>query len=116
MREPATTLALPMKVVYLVMAVVLLALGLVGLVLPILPGVLFLAAAILVLGKVSKRVRSWSHKHPGMRSMNMRMARLGKVGFVDRVKLAGWLTLDLLVKGVTGVGRLAKQSLSLLRR
>lgn len=112
MNEPVSTLALPIKVAYLAVALVLLALGLLGLVLPIIPGVLFLAAAIIVLGKVSKRVRSWSHRHPGFRSMDMRMARLGKVRFVERVKLAGWLALDLLVKGLAGAGRLARQTLS----
>jgi len=107
MNEP---MALPIKVVYVVLAAVLLVVGIIGLVMPILPGVVFLLAALLVLGKVSRRVHVWSHRHPALRSVRLRMAGLGRVGVVDRMKLVGWMTLEMMVKGA-GSAMLAGKSL-----
>jgi hypothetical protein len=76
-----------MKVVYLVVGVMLLTLGLIGLVIPVIPGILFLIAAVFVLGKVSRRVRRWGQSNDTYRSVSGRFERMSHVGVMDRVKV-----------------------------
>ncbi|MEX0943767.1 MAG: DUF454 family protein [Pseudomonadales bacterium] len=79
----------PMKVIYLVVGALLLALGLIGLVIPIIPGILFLIAAVYVLGKVSRRVRRWGQNNHTYRSVSSRFERMGHVSVLDRIKVTG---------------------------
>lgn len=86
-RRPMWGFDSPMKVVYLVVGVMLLGLGLIGLVMPIIPGILFLIAAIFVLGKVSRRVRRWGQSNDTYRAVSARFERMSHVGVMDRVKV-----------------------------
>ncbi len=114
MNDRAT--ALPIKVLYVLAAVLFLVLGVVGLIMPIIPGVLFLAGALLLLGKVSRRFRVWTRRHPVARSMRLRMASLGRVGWLDRAKLVGWMTLEMMVSGVRGIAAIGSAFVGKLRR
>ena len=92
-----------MKVVYIVLGVIFLMLGVIGLVIPIIPGILFLMAALYVLGKVSVRVRQFTERDPRIREMQRRLDQFGEVGVVDRLQLAGWMALDAGIKGAQSV-------------
>lgn len=97
------SIPVPMKALYVAVAIVCLLLGIIGLILPMMPGVLFLAIALLLLGRVSSRFHRWSQGHPEIRRLRLRMAGMSGVGLGDRLKLAGWMTLELLVKGIASV-------------
>lgn len=113
-RRPMWGFNSPMKVVYLVVGVMLLILGLIGLVIPIIPGILFLIAAVFVLGKVSRRVRRWGQSNDTYRSVSGRFERMNHVGVMDRVKvtvlmLAGGIarSVDVAVTSATQLFRRA---------
>ena len=63
-----TPMALPLKIVSLVLMVAFLVIGLAGLILPIIPGALFLFLAALLATRVSSRAAAWAHRLPWFRS------------------------------------------------
>ena len=93
----------PLKLVYLVLGIVFLMLGVIGLIIPVIPGVLFLMAAVYVLSKASKRVKQFTERDPRILEMQQRFDRFGEVHPIDRVRLAGWMALDGVVKGAESV-------------
>lgn len=90
----------PVKFAYLILGGLLLLLGLVGLIFPIIPGVLFLIAAVYVLSKASRRFRRVAEADPRYQEMQRRFNGFGGLGAMDRLRLAGWMTLDASVKGI----------------
>lgn len=102
-----------MRAIYIVVGVAFLMLGVVGLIIPVIPGILFLAAAIYVLGKVSKRVRSLGQRNAMYRDMSRRFDRLQSVGVLDRVRVVPLMLLDM---AVTGLDRLATAATRLFGR
>lgn len=96
-------LSAPMKLVWLVLGLALLALGLLGLIFPLIPGILFLAAAVFVLSKASRRVQAWSRNSPTYMGMERRFALMGGVGWLDRVRLGALMTLEATVRGLESV-------------
>ena len=92
------------KLVYLVIGVVCLMLGVIGLIIPIIPGVLFLLAAVYLLSRGSRRIRKFTEKSPRVLLMRQRMDQFGEINVADRVRLAGWMTMDAGVKSVQFVG------------
>ena len=53
-------LSRPVKVVYVALALICVLICIAGLLLPVIPGLLFLVAALYLIGKVSVRVKTWS--------------------------------------------------------
>lgn len=99
MQDENTEVTLPMKIVYVGIALLFLMLGIVGLVLPIIPGLLFLAIAMLLLARVSVRFDVWSRRDPRLQTFRQRMSAMSTVKMADRIKLAGWMTLEAFVQG-----------------
>jgi uncharacterized membrane protein YbaN (DUF454 family) len=62
-----TPMALPLKIISIVLIAVFMVIGLVGLVLPIIPGALFLFLAALLATRVSPRVAARAHQLPWFR-------------------------------------------------
>lgn len=75
------------KALYLALGVVLLLLGLLGLMMPVLPGIVFLAAAVYVFSRASRRFRVWSRRYPRLRRMHYRVEQLRAVNWTNRAKL-----------------------------
>ncbi|MDZ7684542.1 MAG: DUF454 family protein [Gammaproteobacteria bacterium] len=98
-----------MKIVYLALALCFLMLGVIGLVFPLIPGILFLVGGVYLLGKVSRRIKAWSASSPTYTGVERRVALLGGVGWLDRMRLGSLMALDAVVRGVdsvmSGIGR-----------
>lgn len=102
----------PRKLGYLALGLLLAVLGVIGLILPILPGVLFLLAAVLVVSKASTRVKRFADSDPRLREARRRFDSFARLGVRDRLRLAGWMSADALVRGAealaTGVASLSR--------
>ena len=94
----------PGKVIYLVIGGMCLMLGVIGLIIPIIPGVLFLMAAVYLLGRGSRRIKKFTDRDPRILHMQQRMEQFGDVNLADRIRLAGWMTLDAVVKSMQAIG------------
>lgn len=73
--------------------IVALALGLVGLAMPLLPGVLFLAVAMVCFSAASNRLRRRLHASPRIRPYLVRWEASRGLGVARRLRLAFWLAL-----------------------
>lgn len=93
----------PRKVIYLVIGGMCLTLGVIGLIIPIIPGVLFLMAAVYLLSRGSRRIKKFTDRDPRILQMQQRMDQFGEVKLADRIRLAGWMTLDAVVKSVQAI-------------
>lgn len=116
MKQGTPVMGLSMKIVYVAVAIVCLLLGILGLIMPVLPGVLFLAIALLLLSRVSHRLRRWSQHHPELRTLRRRMACMSAIRAGDRIKLAGWMGLEMLVRGVGRVFEVGKSLIPATKR
>ena len=88
------------KLIYLTLGILFLALGVVGLILPVLPGVLFLACALYLLSRGSKRVRRLADEHPKLRGLRNRMNRLDAASMMQRVQVACLMTIEGIALGI----------------
>jgi len=111
MRTVTHVTSVPARLIYCVLGVMLLMLGVVGLVIPVIPGVIFLVAAIYVFGKVSSRVRRWSHRHPVFRNANAQFGRMGQVNVVDRLRVVSLMFVGVIVRGLDTVAGTAARVL-----
>lgn len=104
------TVSGPAKLMYITLGIMFLALGVIGLIIPILPGVLFLAGAVYLLGRGSSRVKQMADRNPTLRDMQVRMERLDGVSVLDKFKVAGLTVAGGAVTGIekvfSGVKRL----------
>ena len=98
------------KLVYLVIGVVCLMLGVIGLVIPIIPGVLFLMVALYLLSRGSRRIKKFTEKSPRVLLMRQRIDQFGEINVADRVRLAGWMTMDAAVKSVQFLGNIMNRA------
>jgi uncharacterized membrane protein YbaN (DUF454 family) len=100
------------KLAYILLGFVLLLLGLIGLLVPVIPGVIFLAAAIYVFGRVSRRFHAWTRRSPHWRKLHYRFERLRLVGFGPRLRAISLMCLGACVAGagalIAGVGRVLR--------
>ena len=94
------SLSMHHKVIYLVIAVVCIMIGIVGLIIPIIPGVLFLVAAIFLMGKVSTRVKQWSDQQPLIQKIQN---RLQGASALNQMKVVALMSLESLVSGLAAV-------------
>lgn len=97
------SLSMHHKVIYLVIAVVCIMIGIVGLIIPIIPGVLFLVAAIFLMGKVSTRVKQWSDQQPLIQKIQNRLHRLQGASALNQMKVVALMSLESLVSGLAVV-------------
>jgi len=91
------------KLVYLAIAVLMLMIGLAGIIIPIIPGLLFLAAALFYLGKVSPGVKSWSDNHPILGRVNDRIDQMGDVKVWDRIKVAALMSVEAIASTLAAI-------------
>ena len=87
------------KLFYLTLGIIFLVLGVVGLIVPILPGVLFLAGALYMLGRGSSRVKQLADENPSLRSFQARMDQVSAATVVEELQV----TFLMIVQG-TAVG------------
>ena len=99
----------PMKLVYLVIATLCVFIGILGLIVPVIPGILFLIVAVYFLGKVSTRIRNWSNKQPVLKSLHQKLHRLGRVDFVDRIKVISLMSIEMICRSVDQVNKSVRQ-------
>lgn len=96
-----------LKLVYIVIGVLLVALGILGLVIPVIPGIIFLAGALYIFSRVSRRFHNWSHGHPRLRRVHYRMEQMRLVGFGARLRMVGLMCVGGFVAGVGAVAGMA---------
>ena len=82
------------KALYLVLAAICLMVGLLGLLIPIIPGILFLALSLLLLGKVSERIHRWIHSKPSFSRFVHRIEHLDRLTVRNKMKATGLLALQ----------------------
>ena len=87
------------KLFYLTLGIIFLVLGVVGLIVPILPGVLFLAGALYMLGRGSSRVKQLADENPSLRSFQARMDQVSAATVVEQLQV----TFLMIIRG-TAVG------------
>jgi len=76
---------------YAAAAVIALLIGLLGLLIPVIPGLLFLAVAVVLFAGVSSRVRYRLHKSRRVRPYLSRWEAAGNLPWRQRTQLAAWL-------------------------
>jgi uncharacterized membrane protein YbaN (DUF454 family) len=87
----------PEKLLYLTLGIMFLALGVIGLLIPIIPGVLFLAGAVYMLSRGSRRVKAFADGHPKLRKLQHRMNQLDAVSIVEKCQVTVLMTLEAVV-------------------
>ena len=101
-------LSRPVKVVYVALALICLLIGIAGLLLPVIPGLLFLVAALYLVGKVSVRVKTWSESRPMLGSLHARLHKLEQVSLGERLKVLGLSIAELALLSIAESVRLAR--------
>ncbi len=76
------------------------ALGLIGLLIPIIPGVLFLALAVICFSAASPRMQRRLERHPSWRGWQARWRESEGLPLFRRWQLAFWLWADATLKTV----------------
>ena len=109
-------LSRPVKVVYVALALICVLIGIAGLLLPVIPGLLFLVAALYLIGKVSVRVKTWSESQPMLVSLHARLHKLEQVSLGERLKLVGLTVAALTLGLITRSARLARGVMSRVPR
>ena len=99
----------PQKILYLTLGIFFLALGLVGLIIPIFPGIIFLAVAVYLLSRGSRRVSEYADRHPDLSRLQRRMRRLDAATLLQRMQVFALLTLAAVVKGIRRLIDLARK-------
>ena len=93
----------PLKIVIGVIGAACIALGLLGLMLPIIPGILFLALAVIVLSRISRRVDRWRREMPLMVRVQARIDALGRLTWSDRARACFWMALGGVIEGTRSI-------------
>lgn len=104
------TVSGPEKLLYITLGIMFLALGVVGLIIPIIPGVLFLAGAVYMLSRGSRRVKQFTDANPTISRMQARVEKLDAVSIAEKVQVTGLTMLQAIAVGsrkvAVGVRRL----------
>ena len=74
-------------------------LGLVGIVLPVIPGLLFLALAVWLVARVSRRAADYLNSHPQWQRQQRFWDRTQHLSLAQRAQLGFWLSGRILVDG-----------------
>ncbi|MCB1645568.1 MAG: DUF454 family protein [Pseudomonadales bacterium] len=112
----ATTVKPHTRAMYVALAVLFLMVGLIGILIPVIPGLIFLGLALLMLGKVSRRVRVWTESKPMLKKLARQLDRMAAVDFPTRLKASGLLMLQSLMSAAAVVVTTGSGALRLLKR
>lgn len=85
------------KTLLVIVAGICLVLGVVGIILPIIPGLLFLAIAVLLFSRVSRRTANFLNEHPGWQRQQRFWKKSQYLAFHERVQLASLLAIRYVV-------------------
>ncbi len=91
------------KLIYLTLGIMFLALGVIGLMIPILPGILFLAGAVYMLSRGSRRVKAFADSNETLRNMQNRMDRIEPLGALEKAQVAALETMRAMAIGAQKV-------------
>lgn len=100
------------KLFYLTLGIIFLMMGVVGLIVPILPGVLFLAGALYMLGRGSSRVKQLVDENPTLRCFQTRMDQVGAATVVEQLQLTFLMIIQGAAVGVRKISVGVKKLLS----
>ena len=100
------------KLFYLTLGIIFLVMGVVGLIVPILPGVLFLAGALYMLGRGSSRVKQLVDENPTLRCFQTRMDQVGAATVVGQLQLTFLMIIQGAAVGVRKISVGVKKLLS----
>jgi uncharacterized membrane protein YbaN (DUF454 family) len=100
------------KLIACAVIVACLFLGLAGLILPLIPGLLFIALAVLVAAKLSPRFAAVVRENDTLRGYLDQADRIAGVPLVQKIQVVGLLLLKMLIDGVAlvvaGIMKLVK--------
>jgi uncharacterized membrane protein YbaN (DUF454 family) len=88
------------KLIACAVIVACLFLGLAGLILPLIPGLLFIAIAVLVAAKLSPRFAAVVRENDTLRGYLDQADRIAGVPFAQKIQVVGLLLLKVLIDGV----------------
>lgn len=97
---------------YVIAAGVCIVVGIIGLIVPVIPGLIFLAIAVIFLSRVSRRLDRWVKSNPFMSRTQSRMDSMGELNWSDRIRLSCWYAGYGLVK----IGDISSKFIRKLRR
>ncbi|MFT4862263.1 MAG: uncharacterized membrane protein YbaN (DUF454 family) [Pseudohongiellaceae bacterium] len=80
-------------------------LGVIGLILPIIPGLLFLALAVMLASKLSNRIARWANKVPLFRRWSKPGYAVDDLSTAQRLKLAFWFSARYTVDSLSTISR-----------
>lgn len=104
------TVSGPEKLMYITLGIMFLALGVAGLIVPIIPGVLFLAGAVYMLSRGSRRVKQFADGNPTIGRMQSRMNKMDAISMAEKVQVTGLMIIQTIAVGsrkvAVGVRRL----------
>ncbi len=80
-------------------------LGVIGLILPIIPGLLFLALAVMLASKLSNRVARWADRVPALKHWSNHRRTFGSLSTTQRLKLAFWVSARYTVDGLSAISQ-----------
>ncbi len=98
--SPTQGKSLPMKIAFSVVIAVCLILGVIGLILPVIPGLLFLALAVLFASKLSRRVAKWANQSTLFKRFSKLQKSMPALSIGQRLKLAFWVSAKYTVDGL----------------
>ena len=90
-KMPLKGKSLPVKIGFIVIITVCLVLGIIGLILPVIPGLLFLALAVIFASKLSRRVAKWANQSPLYQRWSKHQKSVDALSISQRLKLAFWV-------------------------
>ena len=96
---------LPLKIMYVVLAVICILVGLLGLLIPVIPGILFLLAAVYLIGRVSYRFRMWADQQPLLAKLSgafstRNFSRMKDLPVWTKIKVAGLMVLSSMASSI----------------
>jgi uncharacterized protein len=100
------------KLFYLTLGIIFLVIGVVGLIVPILPGVLFLAGSLYMLGRGSSRVKQLADENPTLRRFQTRMEQVGAATMVEQLQVTFLTIIQVIAVGVRKISIGVKKLLS----
>ncbi len=108
---PMTTPGPVRKALYLGIGIVCLTLGILGLLIPVIPGLVFLAIALVLLSRSSRRIHQFAARDPRFLALSRRLTRLANVGGLDRLRVGGWMVLDAFVQSAAATAALLRRAI-----
>ncbi len=103
------------RILLTVLALACVILGVIGLVIPIIPGVVFLLIAVLLLSRISPRLKRWVRRKPEMNRIHSRFQAMGRLHWGERLRLSFWMAMNGVLQGAVFTGSIISRTAHFVR-